>query len=79
VNFRQWYYEAVGDGAAFIGTPGISGSGTANNPDFANQDKWHGHGFNYGMPGEGDKAERMYGIKRRLLLKRMKKMIQMDK
>jgi hypothetical protein len=77
VNFRQWY-EQEWAGAAFIGTPGLRGSGKPDIPDYGPQDKYNGHGLTYGARGT-DQAEKLYGIKRRLWLKKMKKMVLMDK
>ncbi len=75
MNFKQWFQERVGDGAAFIGAPGPDGTGSYG--DLGPESKYNGPGFNYRVPpmdGKGkDHAKKLYGLGRHMMLKKMKK------
>lgn len=69
MNFRTWYNEWEGN--AFPGTPGTDGTG--NYGDVGPQTKYNGHGATYGAQSHLDTVEKMYKLKPRLFVKRMKK------
>lgn len=73
MNFKSWYQENIGDGAAFLGAPGADGTG--NYGDVGPQTRYNGHGATYGARSHLDQVEKMFGFKNKRWFKRIKKRI----